>query len=96
MMGIMCGHLVFLAIVLLPWVPLTGAPSMISYLAMVSFSWYTAAPAPVVSRRMMSISMCRILIRTNRKKIFPTITSLTWYLQAGMDREGEVSVRSEQ
>lgn len=47
--------------------PLTGAPSMISYLAMVSFSWYTLGPVPVVSLLMMSISMCLILIRTSRK-----------------------------
>lgn len=53
---------------------------MISYLAMVSFSWQTLGPVPVVSRLMMSISMCLILIRTSRKQIFPTMTSFKWYL----------------
>lgn len=61
--------------------PRTGAPSMISYLAIVSFSWYTLGPVPVVSRLMISISMCLILILTSRKYIFPTMTSFKWYLR---------------
>lgn len=54
---------------------------MISYFAIVSFSWYTLGPVPVVSRLMMSISMCLILILTSRKYIFPTMTSFKWYLK---------------
>jgi hypothetical protein len=44
--------------------PRTGAPSMISYLASVSLSLRAAEPAPVVSRRRISISMCFSFIRT--------------------------------
>lgn len=51
----------------IPNSPLTGAPSIISYFAMVSFSLYTLGPEPVVSRLMMSISICLILILTRRK-----------------------------
>lgn len=38
-------------------------------------------PAPVVSLRTIASSMYLIFIRTNRKYILPTITSLRWYLQ---------------
>jgi hypothetical protein len=41
---------------------------------------YVFAPEPVLSLRRISISMCLILIRTSRKKILPTTTSLRWYL----------------
>lgn len=47
--------------------PLAGAPSMTSYLVMVSLSLYWLDPVPAVSRRMMAISMCLILMRTNKK-----------------------------
>lgn len=49
-------------------IPLTGAPSMISYLAIVSFSVNTfTGPEPVVSRFIIAISMCLILMRTSKK-----------------------------
>ena len=35
----------------------------------------------MVSRRIIESSMCLILIRTRRKYILPTITSLRWYLK---------------
>ena len=44
--------------------PLTGAPSMISYLASVSLSFRAELPVPVCSRRRISISMCFSFIRT--------------------------------
>jgi hypothetical protein len=44
--------------------PRTGAPSMISYLAIVSLSLCAELPAPVVSRRRISSSMCFSLMRT--------------------------------
>ena len=53
---------------------------MTSYLAMVSLSLYVLGPDPVLSRRRISTSMCLILIRTSRKNILPTTTSLRWYL----------------
>lgn len=37
-------------------------------------------PIPVISFLMSCSSMCWILILTSRKYIFPTITSLRWYL----------------
>ena len=61
--------------------PLTGAPSMISYFAIVSFSLYVLGPVPVVSLFIICISMCFILIRTSIKYILPTITSFKWYLK---------------
>ena len=59
--------------------PLTGAPSMTSYFAIVSDSLYVLGPTPVLSLLRISTSMCLILIRTSRKKILPTTTSLRWY-----------------
>lgn len=47
--------------------PLAGAPSMTSYLVMVSLSLYWLDPVPAVSLRMMAISMCLILMRTSKK-----------------------------
>lgn len=47
--------------------PLAGAPSMTSYLIMVSLSLYMFDPVPAVSLLMMAISMCLILIRTSKK-----------------------------
>ena len=44
--------------------PRTGAPSMISYFAKVSLSLLALLPAPVDSRRLISISMCFNLILT--------------------------------
>lgn len=50
-----------------PHLPLAGAPSMTSYLVMVSLSLYWLDPVPAVSLRMMAISMCLILMRTSKK-----------------------------
>lgn len=61
-------------------IPLAGAPSMISNLTMVSLSLYWLGTAPVVSRLIIDNSMCLILMRTNKKNIRPTMTSLRWYL----------------
>ena len=49
--------------------PLTGAPSMISYLASVSLSFRAELPVPVCSRRRISISMCFSFIRTYAMEI---------------------------
>lgn len=61
--------------------PLTGAPSIISYFAIVSFSLKIFGEFPTVSRLIIAISINLIFIRTNKKYIFPTITSFKWYLQ---------------
>ncbi len=53
---------------------------MISYLAKVSLSLYVFGPDPVDSRRLISSSMCLILMRTNKKYILPIMTSFRWYL----------------
>lgn len=45
------------------------------------FVFILLLPAPVVSLRTIASSMYLIFIRTNRKYILPTITSLRWYLQ---------------
>lgn len=45
------------------------------------FFYILLLPAPVVSLRTIASSMYLIFIRTNRKYILPTITSLRWYLQ---------------
>ena len=55
--------------------PFTGAPSINSNLVRVSVSLNVFGPWPEVSLRTMSSSMCLILMRTNRKKILPRITS---------------------
>ena len=47
--------------------PRTGAPSMTSYFAIVSLSLCVLAPLSVLSLRLISSSMCLILILTNRK-----------------------------
>ena len=47
--------------------PLAGAPSMTSYLMIVSLSLYWLDPVPAVSLRIIAISMCLILILTKRK-----------------------------
>ena len=52
-----------------------------SHFAIVSLSWKVLGPDPVVSRLMMATSICLILMRTSKKQILPTMTSLRWYLK---------------
>lgn len=47
--------------------PLTGAPSIISYFAIVKLSVNVLGPDPVVSRLIIAISICLIFILTSKK-----------------------------
>jgi len=58
--------------------PLSGQPSITSYLTKVSVSVVLFVPVPKVYFLIKLISMLLILIFTKWKLTFPTITSFKW------------------